>query len=340
VTLAGVEPATCGLGKLSTRAALCGVRYLQTHNAELCGGRWATAGIIGHRNGHRSLRVLVPLAFAIPLITSCGGGSPAARSTSGVQPTGTTDPGTPPPFNPYFNSDMIGQTWALYTADGKCKTFFSVEQIPPSTYYPLGSINLHIAKLAGAAGQPCYWAATVPDAAIEFILSQMQNGAFNSPGWFFHAPDGLPSWWPCRTDPCSQEIKATIAVSPTPYQIVPPPDLQHDQVIDSGDTAYTVWNAAGMNWTDFTSGQFHASGQYWRTKFYMVNDPVWGWLAVSEQFEADCGHERWYWKAGVGLIRIESPNDGHPGGTATTCGDKFVPTIERATGFIPGQELL
>ncbi len=297
-----------------------------------------------------SLTLSACLLFSL---AGCGGlpstnHSLPASTPPTVAPTSSpATAGTPAPFNPYFNANMIGQVWTFTTDDGKCQTFVSPKAIPASNYYPAGTINMSITKPAGPTGTPCYWAATVQDAAIDFMLSPMADGSMHSPGWFFHSPDGLPSWWPCRTDPCSQEVKPSSANLPMPYMIVPPPDLQfgipgslhYRQVIDTGDTSYSEWNSEGQNWNDFTANAalFHAANQYWRTRFYMTDTG----LAVSEQWEADCGHELWYFAPNVGLVRIESPNDGHPGGTATTCGDKFVPTISRpGPGFPVGQKLL
>lgn len=298
------------------------------------------------------ISVFSKISLAAVLLTvcvACGGRPQISHIPQDVPPVPHVPPSgvatTPPPFNPYFNASMVGQVWTFTTDDGTCQTFISPKLIPASNYYPAGTLNMNISKPVGPAGTLCYWAATVEDAAIDFMLCPMADGRMNSCGWFFHSPDSLPVWWPCRTDPCSQEVKPTVAGSPMPYQIVPPPDLTMGipgslmmrRVIDSGDTAYTIWNAPGENWNDFTSGPLHASNQYWRTRFYMTDTG----LAVSEQWEADCGHELWYFAPNIGLVRIESPNDGHPGGTATTCGDKFVPTISRpGPGFPVGQKLL
>jgi hypothetical protein len=54
-------------------------------------------------------------------------------------------------------------------------------------------------------------------------------------------------------------------------------------------------------------------GEYFRTDFYLaaVDTPIYKGVAViSDQFEGICGHERWAFAPKLGIVQIESLNDG------------------------------
>lgn len=237
--------------------------------------------------------VLLVVALSV-LAVSCGGqpripvGDPVPRTTP-----------TPPPvaaaFNSYFNSSMIGQVWLFQNADASCTTTYHVNAPPPSNYYPAGSIVLNITKSSAA----CYWAYGTDQASVDFVLSPLIDGSFQSKGWVSYFPTVIPNWSPWH-------IYASQVQTPsgalTPYMIVPPPTLTASSSIVM-ETSYNRWDFGGQNFNSFVTAS-PAANVYWKTSFYMQ-----GANAVSEQWEGTCGHEKWTFSANRGLIALEFPND-------------------------------
>lgn len=271
--------------------------------------------------------VIIILILAL-VIVGCGGQATQAPIKAPVVNNTTSIPSwicknCPPPIatqpgmNTYFNSLMIGQIWTFQDSAGRL-TFYNLKQVPPSNYYPNGSINMNITK-----NDPnTYWLIGVPDASIDFILTPMADSSYQSLGWVLYFPTTVPSWLPCHASPCSEEAQPP-AGSATPYLIVPPASLKLNQPLTT-ETSYNRWDSTGINLDSFISGAPSAK-VYWKTIFSLRSDGY----AVSEQWEGDCGHEVWYFKAGLGLVRVESPNDGH-GVVGVTCpGNDPSTTINR-----------
>lgn len=238
-------------------------------------------------------------------------------------------PFTPnPAVNPYYNSGMIGQTWNFVPTTGPpCNTIVTTRGMNPSNYYSQNALIMRISKDQNW----CYWAAPVHNAMIDFVLQQCKpDGTMCSTGFidYMDINTPIPSLWPCIAQICSIEIVPSQNVTDMPYAIVPPVGIQLGQTITIGPTAYDQYNDSnGINWNNFIiPSQLHATNQSWMTNFYI--DPVTG-LTVSEQWEAACGHEIWFWKNNVGLVRRESPNDGPPPGNDPNCAGLFVPTMVR-----------
>jgi hypothetical protein len=210
-------------------------------------------------------------------------------------PLATPTP-APPPINPYLNASMIGQVWIFQNAAQTCTTTIHVNAPPLSNYYPAGSIVLNITK----SGADCYWTPGTENASIDFVLSPMPDGSYNSLGWVAYFPTVLPSWSPYHT--YASEVQAP-AGSPTPYMIVPPPSLDANSTLIY-ETSYNRWDYNGQNFNSFVSGS-PVANVYWKTVFYMLNGQ-----AISDQREGICGHEKWTFAANRGLVSIEFPNDG------------------------------
>jgi len=228
--------------------------------------------------------------LALSVLAGCGG---AVQSAVPIQPKDSVIP-----VNPYLNASMIGQTWVFQNADATCTTTYRLKPAPSSSYFPAGSIVLNITK----SSADCYWAYGTDQASIDFVLSPLADGSFNSLGWVAHFPGALPDWSPFHV--YSQQVQ-TPAGAATPYMIVPAPTLDASSSIVI-ETTYDRWDFNGQNFNSFISGPPVAT-VYWKTAFYVVNGD-----AVSEQWEGVCGHEKWTFAPYRGLIAVEFPNDGSP----------------------------
>ncbi len=284
------------------------------------------------RNITTSARLALALTLTILVLTLTGCGSGQNRLPQDVPPQTIVHQPPPPvnaPRNPLFNTDMIGQTWTFYTADGTCETFVSILAPPPNNFYPQGTMDEFIQKPGGIAGAACYWLGGIPGAAIHFNLTPDEKGRFYSKG-FTQIYDVMVNACP---SPCTQELKQTAGTTGTPYMIVARPDLPDDQPETIGPTAYDQYNAPGQTtWDDITNPlSFHAGNQAWSTTFETLTDDIpdtWAgrpvlWkqsaapghkLKCSNQKENFCGHERHCSVENVGLVRIEMFNDGGPNG--------------------------
>lgn len=239
-------------------------------------------------------------------LTGCGGMSRPGAPAGARVPPGPVNA----PFNVFFNAGMIGRTDTFSDGAG-CFTFFTYSKMPPSDFFPPDSIIMTITKSA----PQCYWSAGTPGASIDFILSPLPDGSFRSMGWVFHAPLGIPAFWSCRTDPCTQEIQTSAGNAALPYMIIPPADLKPGESRTFGPTAYDLFNSPGVNFNYFISDSaLHARNQFWLTRFTRSAD---GHSVKVEQWEGTCGHEVWTLQDGSqglnGPNVIESPNDGPPG---------------------------
>ena len=100
-----------------------------------------------------------------------------------------------------------------------------------------------------------------------------------------------------------------------PYMISPPDTSTADHFVN--ETKVSALNTSGLtDDCDIPADQplnDPNSGEYFRTDFYLANvdTPAYsGPTVVSDQFEDVCGHERWYFAPGLGIVQIDSINDG------------------------------
>jgi len=209
-----------------------------------------------------------------------------------------------PPFNLWMNTNFLGQVWNFQSIDGTCFTYMNINQVPPSNYYPTGSIDLHISKSSAL----CYWSPGDAGAVIDFVLSPYDGwlGSFNSKGWVAYFPGGSPFW--CPYNPCSQQVQPSSSAVPMPYMAVPAPTLAAGSTVIY-DTSYAVWFYNGGNFDAFDIGPPANPFVPWKTIFSIdFTYSTTGWARV-EAFEGTCGHEIWYYSS-RGIERIEFPNDG------------------------------
>jgi hypothetical protein len=101
---------------------------------------------------------------------------------------------------------------------------------------------------------------------------------------------------------------------PPGYDIVPPALSGTQHLVF--DTFVTGYSQDGLTFDDVIPPGSplgtSTSGEFWRTEYYIewLDQPGFsGWAAVSEQWEARCGHEKWFFANNL-LLRVESPNDG------------------------------
>jgi hypothetical protein len=170
----------------------------------------------------------------------------------------------------------IAETWTFQNAYGDIST---IDVLPQ----PDGSTIWHYLKNADRA----YWEPGIPNAEIYFNLAFDERGEWYSTGGHILFPQGCP--W-CNGQP----LDLLYSIFPTPGK--PRPYLIIGNSGNSIDTAYADSTAPG--------GQVH-----WRTKMYVED----GFL-VSEQWEGDCPtmtHEKWYFKPGKGLWKVEPLEQGN-----------------------------
>lgn len=141
-----------------------------------------------------------------------------------------------------------------------------------------------------------YWAPDVPQAELYFFLSKDASNAWYSTGGRIIMPQGCQWCLPNIHDPVDFTYSvAGIPGQPRPYLIL----------ADSGTSVDTVFPDAGGPATP------------WITKMYVRAHLQTNFL-LSEQWEGNalhadgtpCGHERWWFKPGRGLWKIEPLDQG------------------------------
>lgn len=270
------------------------------------------------------------------LALSCGGqnrlpvDNPPPRNTPTPVPTPTPLPVTIT-ADSVLNMGMIGQTW-LFMNDFGCSTTFSIQApAPVNRTNPDGTItvvtftdpngfaagrggdNLVIYMTKG--GTNCYWSFGSPNAEIWFLLHRNTDNSWRSTASIMNLPHGC-LWCVPTTAPfiMTSDILDNQPGMPLPYLIAPPTTSTGDHFINEtrvNGTGNTFLTFDNMIPSGALSGP--SDGEYWRTDFYIsnVSTPAYsGPAIVSDQYEGVCGHERWYFAPGRGIVKIESPYDG------------------------------
>lgn len=215
-------------------------------------------------------------------------------------------------------ADLINQAGKTmhFVSDNGCLTDIAIENPPQGLVAGRGGVNV---VFSYAKDRPeCYWNVGIAGAALQFVLHRNDDGeSYRSTASLMDFPQGCP-FTICagKTNP----VQITIDVAdnapsiPEGYQIVPPSLHGSEHLVF--DTFVTGYLADGLTFDDVipvgSPLGTSTSGEFWRTEYYIEwldQDGFHGWAAVSEQWEARCGHEKWYWANGF-LVRVESPNDG------------------------------
>ena len=241
--------------------------------------------------------------------------------------------------------DMIGQTWTFRNGYGDINTFTIEAAAAMSRMNADGTVTaitwtdpdglaagrggnnlvMHMTKTAKCS----YWMLCVPQAEIWFLLHQNADGSWRSTASIINLPHGCP-WCGVNGEPTTDPVLLTSDVidnqpgMAVTYMIAPPTTKPGDHFIFEGRSGATG-NVGELTFDNrIPPGNLVGpnDGEYFRTDFYIENviTPAYtGPAIVSDQFEGDCGHEKWYFAPpektqrsnfGGGIVKIESLYDG------------------------------
>lgn len=263
-------------------------------------------------------------AFALVLLlcalAGCGGPVQQAKVSAPVptvNPTPTPFP-TPTPVAgnvtlnaaDVMNMGMIGQTWTFQNGNGDINTF-TIESVPDGAACRGGN-NLAIHMMKTTPGT--YWGLGADHAEVWSVLHFNPDGSGRFISNLINFPLGCP--W-CGSGPLifTGEIIEDTPDLPPPYLVSPPDTSSSDHFVNETRSASTNDPGLTYNCTIPADEPLTDSkgGEYWRTDFYLaeVQTPAYsGPTILSDQFEGTCGHERWYFAPGMGIVQIDSLNDG------------------------------
>lgn len=172
---------------------------------------------------------------------------------------------TPTPITAAQVFSNHAETWEFKNGHGDL-TWIDVAPQPD------GSTVWHYTKNADRA----YWMEGGQSAEIYFFLDVDATGAWYSTGGHIIAPFGFP-WDATHTPQDFTYAAVGIPGHPRPYLIIG----------DSGTNVDTVFPGDGLAQTR------------WKTSTYTENG-----MLVSEQWEGQCIHEKWYFAIGRGLVKV------------------------------------
>jgi hypothetical protein len=203
---------------------------------------------------------------------------------------------------------MIGQTWTFQNGFGAINTF-DIQSAPPNAGCRDGdSLVVHMTK----ATKDTYWQIGAEQAELWFVLNHSPDGSWRSTASLVNMPLGSLFSGPMII---SADVIDTQSGMPLPYMIAPPDTSTPDHFVN--ETRSLATGDPGLSYVcNIPADQpllGPNDGEYWRTDFYLaqVVTPLYtGPAIVSDQYEGVCGHERWFFAPGLGIVEIESLNDG------------------------------
>lgn len=262
------------------------------------------------------MKALITVFFLL-ILWGCGGSPKTAVRpiASNATPTPTPFP-TPTPVtdqititaDSVLNMGMIGQTWTFQNALGMTNTF-TIESAPPVAACRDGNnLVIHMTK----TDKDTYWLLGADQAEILFLLHQNPDGSWRSTASLINEPLGSTFNGPLVA---TYDVIDNQPGMPMPYMIAPPDTATGDNFIN--ETRATSIGGDSLTFSCEIPAGFPLTGPndggYFRTDFYLaqVRTPLYSGAAiVSDQYEGACGHERWYFAPGLGIVEIESLNDG------------------------------
>lgn len=264
-----------------------------------------------------AMKILVAVLVLLALV-GCGGSKTAVQPTPTPIPTPTPTPfPTPTPVaeqvtitaDSVLNMGMIGQTWIFENALGMMNTF-AIESAPsPAACRDGNNLVIHMTK----GDKDTYWLMGADKAEIQFLLHQNSDGSWRSTASLINEPLGSTFNGPMVV---TYDVVDNQPGMPMPYMIAPPDTSTGDRFVNEtrsvtfGSPDTITYNCVIPSAFPLTGPQ---DGAYFRTDFYLasVDTPIYKGVAViSDQFEGICGHERWAFAPGLGIVQIESLNDG------------------------------
>jgi hypothetical protein len=261
------------------------------------------------------MKTLIIVLFLLSLV-GCGGSVKPVASATPTPTAVLADFPAPTPVtenvmitaDSVFNMGMIGQTWTFQNALGMTNTF-TIEAAPsPAACRGGNNLVIHMTK----TDKNTYWLLGADQAEILFLLHQNPDGSWRSTASLVNTPLGSTFGGPAVS---SSDVIDNRPGMPMPYMIAPPDtSTGNDLIYESRSAAFGV---NGLTYDCTIPPDFPLTGpqdgRYFRTDFYLaeVSTPIYsGPAIVSDQFEGDCGHERWYFAPNLGIVEIESLNDG------------------------------
>lgn len=245
------------------------------------------------------------------LLAGCGGSEkplPLASPAPAVHDVATASV----PATDLIN--MVGKTMHYISGNG-CHTDIAVSVPPQGIVAGRGGVNV---VYTYAKDRPdCYWNVGITGAALQFVMHKYDDNIYRPVAMLMQFPEGCP--FPlCANRPNPVNVTVDVIDNdpsiPPGYDIVPPALVGSEHLVfDTFSTGFGVYDLTFDNVIPAgTPLGTSAGGEFWRTEFYIqwLDQPGFsGWAAVSEQWEAHCGHEKWFFAGNV-LLRVESPNDG------------------------------
>lgn len=224
-------------------------------------------------------------------------------------PQSPLTPATPPPLTltaAQVYTPSLGTQWTFQNGYGDL-TFITQQAATPSDYLPVGSLNWVFQKNFARA----YWGAGISDALLHFVLVPQPDGSYISPASLFYFPTQIPAY-------ANGNRMLTMNITQVPGSIVPYtiiPASATAGVSISGQTQYDKYIAFGTYTFNSILGLVASPNArvQWRTTSYIENvtTPIYsGPAIVSEQFEDQCIHEKWYFAPGLGLVKIVPMDNG------------------------------
>lgn len=248
------------------------------------------------------------LALLVIGLVGCGGSTsnPVPVTTSTHDVTTASIPATD-------LINMVGKTMH-YTSDNGCHTDIAVSLPPQDIVAGRGGVNV---VYTYAKDRPdCYWNVGITGAALQFVMHRYDDNIYRPTAMLMQFPEGCP--FPlCANRPKPVDVTVDVIDNdssiPPGYDITPPALSGSEHLVfDTFSTGFGEYDLTFDNIIPAGSPLGTSTGEFWRTEFYIqwLDQPGFsGWTAVSEQWEAHCGHEKWFFSGNV-PVRVESPNDG------------------------------
>lgn len=206
-----------------------------------------------------------------------------------------------------------GEVWTFVNGYGDTTTITSELAPDPVACRTGRNVVWHYRKNAARA----YWNPGIADAEILFVLHQNPDSSWRSTASAISFPHLVPATQ-------TWDILDNLPGVPLPYQIIPPTLRRGDHLVF--ETLADAIGGPGLFTLTCTvpDGRLVAQlghGEQWRTEYYIedVVTPAYsGPAAVSEQWEncnadrtnAGCGHEKWWFAPGFGLVKVQQINSG------------------------------
>lgn len=275
--------------------------------------------------------------FAISIFIGCGGTAQVRMPQDNPLLPHSTP--TPAPVtitaSSVMDMSMIGQTWLFTNGYGDICTIAIESPGPVHRNNPDGSMldvtwtdpNQFVAGRGGnnlvmheTKNNARCWNGLLFDMEVWFPLHQNPDGSWRSTAVLADMPHGCP-WCGANGAPTTDHVFFTsdaIDNQPGmafPYMIAPPTTKTGDHFIFESrvNSTFDLLLTFDNRIPDGTPLTGPTGGEYFRTDFYIenVSTPVYsGPAIVSDQFEGPCGHEKWYFAPGKGIVRIETLTDG------------------------------